>query len=113
MVQYLAKNFPSVQTASASGPTSGAAAGPAADPPAAAASPSDKKVGELPEGDGKAIATEFCQDCHKLTNLASAHKSLADWKDTVQMMMDRGSRLPPDKVDALIQYLAKNFAPAN
>ncbi len=68
---------------------------------------------ELPEGDGKPIATEFCQDCHKLTNLASAHKSLDDWKDTVQMMMDRGSRLPPDKVDTLVQYLAKNFAPAH
>jgi hypothetical protein len=38
---------------------------------------------------------------------------LDDWKDTVQMMMDRGSRLPPEKVDALLQYLAKNFAPAN
>ncbi len=77
-----------------------------------AAKPAAKKI-DLPEGDGKPIATEFCQDCHKLTNLATAHKSLDDWKDTVQMMRDRGSRLPPDKVDTLVQYLAKNFAPAN
>jgi len=113
LIQYLAKNFAPGQTAPASTSTSGAAANPAADPPAAAAPPSAKKAGELPEGDGKAIAMEFCQDCHKLTNLATAHKSLDDWKDTVQMMMDRGSRLPPDKVDTLLQYLAKNFAPAN
>jgi cytochrome c5 len=113
LVQYLAKNFAPGQAAPAATPASGAPADPAADPPAAAAPPPAKKVGELPEGDGKAIATEFCQDCHKLTNLATAHKSLDDWKDTVQMMMDRGSRLPPDKVDTLVQYLAKNFAPAN
>ncbi len=68
-------------------------------------------VVELPEGDGKAIATENCQACHKLTNLTKAHKSLDDWKDTVQTMIDRGANVPPDKVDTLVQYLAKNFGP--
>ena len=107
LVQYLAKNFAPGQAA----PAPADHAGPVAVPSAGAAQP--KPAGELPDGDGKAIATEFCQDCHKLTNLLSAHKSLDDWKDTVQMMVDRGSRLPPDKVGALLQYLAKNFAPAN
>ena len=110
LVQYLAKNFAPGHAAPAATPASGAPADPAAP---AATTPPAKKMVELPDGDGKAIATEFCQDCHKLTNLATAHKSMEDWKDTVQMMMDRGSRLPPDKVDALVQYLAKNFAPAN
>jgi len=76
------------------------------------ASPSQPKPAvELPEGDGKAIATEFCQDCHKLANLAKARKAPDDWHDTVQLMMDRGSRLPQDKFDTLVQYLAKNFGP--
>src|ERR1700674_5297024 len=74
-----------------------------AQPGADAARPAAKKV-ELPEGDGKPIATEFCQDCHMLRNVTDAKKTQAEWKDTVQMMMDRGSRLPPDKVDALVQY---------
>ncbi len=52
---------------------------------------------ELPEGEGKAIATENCQACHKLTNLTKAHKNLDDWKDTVQTMIDRGANVPPDK----------------
>ena len=110
LVKYLAKNFgPKVATAD---PSVGGAAPPAptssSDSPAAAASPA--KV-ELPDGDGKEIATENCQACHKLTNLTKAHKSLDDWKDTVQTMIDRGANVPADKVDILVQYLAKNFGP--
>jgi hypothetical protein len=26
-------------------------------------------------------------------------------------MIDRGANVPPDKVETLVQYLAKNFAP--
>ena len=76
------------------------------------ASPSQPKPAvELPEGDGKAIATEFCQDCHKLSNLTASRKTPDDWHDTVQTMMDRGARIPQDKVDTLVAYLAKNFGP--
>jgi cytochrome c5 len=107
LVQYLAKNFGPGQAA----PASAGAAAPATAPSGAASQPN--KASDLPDGDGKTIATEYCQDCHKLTNLTSAHKSLDDWKDTLQMMVDRGSRLPPDKVSALLQYLAKNFPATN
>jgi len=48
--------------------------------------------------DGKEIATENCQACHKLTNLVKAHKSLDDWRDTVQLMIDRGAK-SAEKVD--------------
>ena len=87
----------------------GQAAPPPATPPAAA--PAAPKKVELPEGDGKPIATEFCQDCHRLTNLTKAHKAADDWRDTLQLMMDRGARLPPEDVDTLIQYLSANFGP--
>jgi cytochrome c5 len=108
LVQYLAKNFgpqsaaPAAGTPAASAPSSGTATPGAAQPP---------KSVELPDGDGKAIATEFCQDCHKLSNLTAARKAPDDWHDTVQTMMDRGARLPQDKVDILVAYLAKNFGP--
>ncbi len=78
--------------------------------PPATAPPAPKKV-ELPEGDGKPIATEYCQDCHRLTNLTRSHKSADDWHDTVELMIDRGARLPQENVDALVEYLAKNFGP--
>jgi mono/diheme cytochrome c family protein len=72
---------------------------------------SQPRPGGLPEGDGKPIATEYCQDCHRLTNLTMAHKSPDDWLDTVQTMMDRGARLPQENVDTLVKYLAMNFPP--
>jgi cytochrome c5 len=110
LAQYLAKNFgPKDATAAAAAPVtldpSPAVAAPSAPAPAKAA------VVELPDGDGKAIATENCQACHKLTNLTKAHKSLDDWKETVQTMIDRGANVPADQADTLVQYLAKNFGP--
>jgi hypothetical protein len=108
LVEYLAKNFGPKADAPAAGPTPAAAL--PSDSPAATPAPTPKAV-ELPEGDGKAIATEFCQDCHKLTNLVKARKAPDDWHDTVQLMLDRGARLPQDKVDTLVAYLAKNFGP--
>jgi len=115
LAQYLFTNFGPKDAAPAA--NAQAAAAPAAAPAPApdAAAPSTpapaKAVVELPDGDGKAIATENCQACHKLTNLTKAHKSLEDWKDTVQTMIDRGANVPEDKVDVLVQYLAKNFGP--
>jgi hypothetical protein len=94
----LAQNGPATQDA-------GQAAAALAPPP------QPKPAVELPDGDGKAIATEYCQDCHKLTNLTKARKNPDDWHDTVQTMMDRGARLPQEKFDMLVQYLAKNFGP--
>jgi cytochrome c5 len=108
LVLYLAKNFgpqttaPAAETSPAAAPSSDSSAVMAVQPP---------KPVELPEGEGKAIATEFCHDCHKLTNLTKAHKDRDEWRDTVQLMMDRGARLPQDKVDTLVEYLAKNFSP--
>ncbi len=108
LVQYLAQNF-GPQTATPPVATPSAAAAPS-DATTATASQQPKPV-ELPEGDGKAIATELCQGCHKLTNLTKAHKSLDDWRDTLQTMVDRGATVPQDKIETLVQYLAKNFGP--
>src|ERR1019366_3717269 len=77
-------------------------------PPAASSQPN---LVEMPDGDGKAIAIASCQTCHKLTNLTRAHKSPDEWRETVQTMMDRGAQVPEDKVEMLLQYLAKNFGP--
>ena len=119
LVRYLAKNFgfetsePVAATPAVATPSTAnapAAATPS-DAPAIPSSQTAKPMVELPEGDGKAIATEFCQDCHRLTNLTKSHKPLDDWQDTVQTMIDRGARIPPEKIDILVQYLAKNFGP--
>jgi cytochrome c5 len=110
LAKYLAANF----GPKPAGPAGNAPAAPAAPSPVTpdAATPSTPTAAsELPEGEGKAIATENCQACHKLTNLTKAHKDLDDWKETVQTMIDRGANVPADQVDTLVQYLAKNFGP--
>jgi mono/diheme cytochrome c family protein len=113
LAQYLAANFGPKDATTATNSEAAASATPAPSPDATAPSaPAPAKaVVELPDGDGKAIATENCQACHKLTNLTKAHKNLDDWKETVQTMIDRGANVPEDKVDILVQYLAKNFGP--
>ena len=115
LAKYLAANFGPKDAAAAANAPAAAPTTPAPSPDAAA--PGTPKpaaantVVELPDGDGKAIATENCQACHKLTNLTKAHKNLDDWKDTVQTMIDRGANVPADKIDTLVQYLVKNFGP--
>src|SRR5271169_3648432 len=113
LAEYLAANFGPKAAARAADAPPADPATPAPSPDAAAPSaPAPAKtIVELPDGDGKAIATENCQACHKLTNLTKAHKSLDDWKETVQTMIDRGANVPADQVDTLAQYLAKNFGP--
>lgn len=113
LAKYLVANFGPKADAPAANAAEVAPATPAAVQAASAPSaPAPAKaVVELPEGDGKAIATENCQLCHKLTNLTRAHKNLDDWKETVQTMIDRGANVPADQVDTLVQYLAKNFGP--
>jgi cytochrome c5 len=113
LAQYLVTNFGPKDAAAAANAQAAVPSTPTPSPGAAAPStPAPAKaVVELPDGDGKAIATENCQACHKLTNLTKAHKNLDDWKDTVQTMIDRGANVPADQVDILVQYLAKNFGP--
>ena len=87
-------------------------AGGAAPPATPPAGSSKLKPGELPPGDGKAIAEQDCALCHALTNLTEASKSLDEWRDTVQTMIDRGASVPGSDLDTLVHYLAKNFGPS-
>jgi hypothetical protein len=38
-------------------------------------------------------------------------RSLDEWRDTVQTMIDRGANVPADQIDTLVTYLAKNLGP--
>jgi cytochrome c5 len=109
LAMYLAKNFgPKTGT-----PAAGAQASPNPSTDAPTSSPSHAMAVDLPDGDGKEIAKASCQSCHMLTNLTSAHKNPDAWRETVQLMMDRGAEVPPDKVETLVHYLANNFGPKN
>jgi cytochrome c5 len=110
LVKYLAKNFGPKPDAQAT--DTPALGGPSAVsggvPPATASS---LKPGGLPDGNGEQIAINHCQSCHTLSNLTDSHMSQDEWRDTIQLMMDRGANIDQDQVEPLVKYLAKNFGP--
>ncbi len=119
MVQYLAKNFgpkkpekpEKVDPSPVAGQVPSGSATASGDALAAVPPKPKTPAAGLPEGDGKAIAIAECQACHRLGNITSSHKSLDEWRDTVDTMIDYGANLPKDKVETLVPYLAKNFGP--
>jgi hypothetical protein len=50
-----------------------------------------------------------CSVCHSLDRVISAHHTAAEWKVTVDRMVNRGAQLTPQEEQTLIDYLAKNY----
>lgn len=63
----------------------------------------------LPEGSGKKAVESYCVQCHDLGTVTRAGYNQAGWRNNLHMMINVGSALPPDQVEILTQYLAKNF----
>ena len=68
---------------------------------------------ELPEGKEKALVAGACTKCHSLERIVTAHHTLAEWQDLVHRMVLNGAVLKDEEVGAVVQYLQKNFGPAN
>jgi len=108
LIQYFGQEFWPADRAPAAGPTPAAA--PSSDTPPTTTRAAPKPV-ELPEGDGKAIATEFCQDCHKLTKpdeSAKGPRRLAR-HGAVNVGSRRAASTRQGRYS--VAYLAKNFGP--
>lgn len=68
---------------------------------------------DLPEGKGEEIVASVCKECHSLERLTSSTRTLQEWKSVVEDMVSNGAALKPEEVEIVVQYLAKNFGPAN
>lgn len=79
---------------------------------AVAQSPPDQGS-ELPDGDAKTIVASACMQCHTAERITSAARSLENWKNIVSDMISNGAEVKPEEADKVVQYLAKNFGPAN
>jgi len=65
---------------------------------------------QLPDGDAKETVENACSACHSLSNITnSVGYTVAGWKNTIAMMRNAGADVPDDKVDMIVNYLAKNF----
>ncbi len=64
---------------------------------------------ELPEGSGKKAVQTYCVQCHDLTQVTRAGYNEQDWRNAVHMMVNVGASLPPNAIETVTKYLAKNF----
>ena len=59
--------------------------------------------------DGETLVNERCTTCHGLARVASAEKSLDEWRATVERMMGKGAILRVEETAILVEYLAATF----
>jgi len=65
----------------------------------------------LPEGPGKALVENQCGSCHAVEDAIATRRSERDWKDIIQLMVDRGMTVTEAETQTILSYLSKNFGP--
>jgi type 1 glutamine amidotransferase len=65
----------------------------------------------LPEGPGKAAVVGMCGSCHSVEEAIATRRSERDWKDIIQLMVDRGATGTPDEFKSVLSYLSKHYGP--
>ena len=54
---------------------------------------------------------QSCTVCHSVGRITSAQKTAAQWKQTVDKMINNGAKLSPAEEQTLINYLAQTYHP--
>jgi mono/diheme cytochrome c family protein len=60
---------------------------------------------------GLALMQQRCSACHSLSRVTSVQKTAAQWKSTVDRMVNNGAQLNPAEEQTLVNYLAQNYHP--
>lgn len=68
---------------------------------------------DLPQGPGKDILENNCEECHGPDRIVNKAWTKDKWRATVKDMVARGASLKPDEIDTLVDYLATYFGPDN
>lgn len=63
----------------------------------------------LPDGPGKEAVVSYCSGCHGLNRVANSGYPQAYWHTAIRMMLNFGVPIPPDQINVVTDYLAKNF----
>jgi len=66
----------------------------------------------LPEGDGKKVLQAACTACHGLDGVVRLHLDKPGWEGLVSSMVSNGAQVDAKDMPVLIDYLVKNFGPA-
>jgi type 1 glutamine amidotransferase len=65
----------------------------------------------LPEGPGKSAVVKICGDCHAVEQAVAMRATEKDWKDVIDLMIDRGASGTEEEFKSILAYLAKNYGP--
>ena len=63
-------------------------------------------LGQLPEGEGRAILQRSCIQCHDLETVIGKTASRDEWSQILARMVDSGARVTAAEQQILIQYLS-------
>lgn len=61
-------------------------------------------------GDGEALVSEKCSQCHSIDRVDAAVKSEAEWQSTVERMERNGLEVTAEERDTIVQWLAERDA---
>src|SRR4029079_10334929 len=64
---------------------------------------------DLPDGPGKETVQTVCTVCHGLEDIVSSKRTKAEWKELVDKMVSYGAQAKDEEIEAIVNYLAKNF----
>ncbi|MCU1297899.1 MAG: uptake protein and related DNA-binding protein-like protein [Acidobacteriaceae bacterium] len=67
----------------------------------------------LPPGKGQEIVQKSCVGCHALKVVTSKRASKEQWSALVDQMVSRGADIPDEDIETVVEYLFKNFGPAD
>jgi competence protein ComEA len=67
---------------------------------------------QLPPGPGKAETEKLCTQCHELERSISKRQDRAGWEATIDKMVNLGAKGTDQELDAVLDYLSKNYPPA-
>jgi len=74
-----------------------------------AACGSSNSTGSSSDSAGQTLMQARCSVCHSVNRVESAHHTAAEWKVTVERMINKGAQLTPQEEQTLISYLARNY----
>jgi competence protein ComEA len=63
----------------------------------------------LPAGKGKDLLMKICADCHGLDVITAQRADKDGWSAIVDSMVGRGASGTKEELEAIVDYLAKNF----
>ncbi len=64
------------------------------------------------DAEGRTLLVRVCGGCHKVELVTSRRATKEQWRQTIQAMIDKGADGTDEQLNAVLDYLAKNYGPA-